>query len=186
MDRKVLIISLSVVIVVVLLAITFTYYTGVGGPSTCGGPHNQLRRPVAPAIVTQKYSGPYPNHSGIDYAGSRGTKVRAVAPGRVILVRKLTTSYGKHVKIKHACGKVSLYAHLMSIRVHQGQKVGKGKVVGRRGSTGNSTGPHVHFEIYSNGHTINPDPWIKNRGRGYGGYDPSGAKDKGPCCEEPQ
>ena len=167
------------VLVFLLVFFIIIYNENVGGPATCQGPHNQLRRPVIPSVISQSYSGPYPAHSGIDYAGPAGSKVRAVAKGKVVVVRKLTTSYGKHVIIQHACGKRSLYAHLRSIRVRQGQKIKQGQVIGRRGSTGNSTGPHLHFEISSGGRTVNPAPWITDRGPGYGGYDPSAPKDNG-------
>lgn len=85
----------------------------------------------------------------ISVPGSRdwGNKVRAWRGGRVVDVTKLRSSYGKHVEVRHPGGRETLYAHLSRIRVHRGQRVRCGKTLGRVGSTGNSTGPHLHFEI---------------------------------------
>lgn len=148
------------------------------GAGLCASPNNQLRRPVAPSSISQRYGGQYPSHSGIDYAGPRGTPVRAVAAGRASTVQRLRTSYGFHVILSHSCGQ-TLYAHMSRISVNQGQQVKNGQIVGLRGSTGNSTGPHVHFEIRKNGNTVDPEPWVRNRGQGYGGFDPDGGQDLG-------
>lgn len=81
-----------------------------------------------------------------DYPQPMGTPVRAWKNGLIALVRHLTTSYGKHVRINHDDGTSSLYAHLSRILVGTGQRVIAGQAIGNVGSTGNSTGPHLHFE----------------------------------------
>ena len=98
-------------------------------------------------------------HDGIDLAAPVGTRVRAVAGGRVTTVHKWNYSYGKHVVIKHR-GSSSLYAHMSRINVHKGQKIKRGQVIGRVGSTGNSTGPHLHFVLKKHGRSVNPARFI--------------------------
>lgn len=87
-------------------------------------------------------------HPGaIDIAAPIGTPIRAVYNGRVIKVEKLTTGYGWHVITDHEDGLTSLYAHMSEIKVEQGQTISKDDVIGLVGSTGRSTGPHLHFEV---------------------------------------
>jgi murein DD-endopeptidase MepM/ murein hydrolase activator NlpD len=107
--------------------------------------------------------GTYPSgrtgHTGTDLCVSGGTfgkNIRAAAGGTVILVKYLTYSYGYHVMIDHGNGYTTLYAHGSSILVSQGQKVNQGDVIMLVGSTGNSTGPHLHFEVRYNGERRNP------------------------------
>lgn len=76
-----------------------------------------------------------------------GNPVTAWKPGKVISVKKMKTSYGKHIRVRHPDGSETLYAHLSRIGVRPGQRVGGGQVIGKVGNTGNSTGPHLHFEI---------------------------------------
>jgi murein DD-endopeptidase MepM/ murein hydrolase activator NlpD len=95
-------------------------------------------------------------HSGIDLAAPAGTEVRAAAPGRVH-VRRSGGGYGLHVVIDHAAGETqSLYGHLSAVQVEDGAWVNVGEVVGRVGSSGNSTGPHLHFEIRALGLPVDP------------------------------
>lgn len=79
--------------------------------------------------------------------GDYGNPVRAYDAGNVAFTKSLTTSYGKHVGINHPGGSSTLYAHLSRIMVNAGQQVARGALIGRVGSTGNSSGPHLHFEI---------------------------------------
>jgi murein DD-endopeptidase MepM/ murein hydrolase activator NlpD len=89
-------------------------------------------------------------HSGIDLAAAWGTAVYATAPGvaRVILS---ATGFGLHILIDHGGGLASLYGHLSSVDIANGAYVVTGQMVGAVGTTGNSTGPHLHFEIDRNG-----------------------------------
>lgn len=94
-------------------------------------------------------------HSGIDLAAARGTPVMATLPG-VATVFVSATGYGLHVIIDHGGGLSSLYGHLSSVIVASGDYVEGGQVIGTVGSTGNATGPHLHFEIRRDG--IAEDP----------------------------
>lgn len=98
-------------------------------------------------------------HNGIDYAGSMGTPVKSTKAGTVI-VSQYKPSYGNVVIVDHGNGISSLYAHLNSFAVSVGQKVDKGQSVGGLGSTGDSTGPHLHFEIRLNGKPQNPASYV--------------------------
>ena len=111
--------------------------------------------------------GTYPSgrtgHTGTDLCVSGGTygkNVRAIAGGTVIHVQYLTYSYGYHVMIDHGNGITSLYAHASSILVSEGQHVNQGDVIMLAGSTGNSTGAHVHLEIRINGDRVNPMNYV--------------------------
>jgi murein DD-endopeptidase MepM/ murein hydrolase activator NlpD len=94
-------------------------------------------------------------HSGIDWACSQGTSVMATADG-VVTRAGWYSGYGYCVDIQHANGVTSRYGHLSSIKVSVGQTVSQYEVVALSGNTGNSTGPHVHFEIHINGTAVNP------------------------------
>jgi murein DD-endopeptidase MepM/ murein hydrolase activator NlpD len=94
-------------------------------------------------------------HSGIDLAAARGTPVMATLPG-VATVIVSATGYGLHVIINHGGGLSSLYGHLDTVIVLSGEYVDAGQVIGTVGSTGNATGPHLHFEIRRDG--IAEDP----------------------------
>ncbi|MGM9662877.1 MAG: murein hydrolase activator EnvC family protein [Oscillospiraceae bacterium] len=95
-------------------------------------------------------------HKGVDIAGVGYTsKVLAAKAGTVIISQK-GSSYGNYVVISHGSGNTTLYAHLSQRNVSVGDKVNQGDVIGITGSTGNSTGPHLHFEITENGSRIDP------------------------------
>jgi len=94
-------------------------------------------------------------HSGIDLAAGRGTPVMATLPG-IVTVIVSPTGYGLHVVIDHGGGLSSLYGHLDTVVVASGDVVAAGQVIGTVGSTGNATGPHLHFEIRRDG--IAEDP----------------------------
>ncbi len=94
-------------------------------------------------------------HRGIDLAVATGTPVGAGAAGTVITA-KYNSSYGNYVQIDHGYGIVTTYAHLDSYIVSVGQTVNRGEVIGYSGSTGNSTGPHVHFEVIIDGEYTDP------------------------------
>ncbi|ODU58362.1 MAG: hypothetical protein ABT01_00615 [Clostridium sp. SCN 57-10] len=102
-------------------------------------------------------------HTGLDLAGPTGSSIVAADGGKVTLAR-WNGSYGYCVIIDHGNGFQTLYAHCSRLLVKQGQKVGQGEVIARVGSTGNSTGPHLHFEVRINGKTVNPSSYI---GRSY-------------------
>jgi len=104
----------------------------------------------------------YRPHHGTDFGARRGTPLLAVNSGKVIFAGWMG-GYGKVVKIKHAGGYVSLYAHQSRIRVKRGQRVKKGQIIGYVGSTGRSTGPHLHFGLMKNGRWVNPMKVLRKR-----------------------
>lgn len=95
-------------------------------------------------------------HSGLDFGGGYGAPIYAVTDGKVTFAGR-KGGYGKFVKIKHSGGLASGYAHMSRIAVSNGRRVRKGQIIGYIGSTGLSTGPHLHYELYRNGRTINPN-----------------------------
>lgn len=95
-------------------------------------------------------------HNGVDFAANRGTPIYASRSGTVTTVRSLNYSYGNYVVINHGDGFSSLYAHMDYYVVSQGEYVVQGQLIGYVGSTGNSSGPHLHFTIFYNGSTVNP------------------------------
>ena len=98
-------------------------------------------------------------HRGVDLACSSGNSIYA-ADGGTVVSAGYRNSYGNVVEINHRNGVVTRYAHCSSILVHAGQKVYEGKLIARVGSTGNSTGPHLHFEMQINGRFVNPLKYI--------------------------
>lgn len=99
-------------------------------------------------------------HGGIDFRGKIGTEVVATADG-VVDKAKRVKGYGKYVVIKHKKGYKTLYAHLSKIEVKKGQRVVAGEKIGEIGSTGRSSGPHLHYEVIRRGMRINPKKYIK-------------------------
>lgn len=94
-------------------------------------------------------------HKGVDFAGPRGSDVVAVGAG-VVTFAGYHAGYGGVVEISHGDGYVTRYAHNQRVKVQPGQTVARGDVVALMGSTGRSTGPHVHFEVLRNGRPVNP------------------------------
>jgi murein DD-endopeptidase MepM/ murein hydrolase activator NlpD len=99
-------------------------------------------------------------HHGTDFGARRGTPILAAASGHVIFAGR-KGGYGKVVKIQHKENYVTLYAHQSRIKVKRGQKVKQGQIIGYVGSTGRSTGPHLHFGLYKHGRPINPMRLVK-------------------------
>ncbi len=127
-----------------------------------------LRRPIAGnAPITSRF-GPRVDpfirraamHSGIDFRARRGRKVLAAGTGKVVFAGR-KGGYGKLVEINHGDGVRTRYAHLSKIHVRVGKPVKAGQVIGRVGSTGRSTGPHLHYETLINDKAVNPLKYIK-------------------------
>lgn len=106
-------------------------------------------------------------HYGLDIANRMGTPILAVADGTVIEAGP-ASGFGLWVRIQHADGTISVYGHMESFSVHEGQKVQAGDRIASMGSRGYSTGPHLHFEIWDpNGMKVNPQPWLAEHGITY-------------------
>ncbi len=105
-------------------------------------------------------SGVYSNHGGTDIAASYGSSIYAADSGTVTTAAYgWNGGYGNYVMIDHGNGMQTLYAHMSSIAVSSGQSVNRGQTIGYVGSTGNSTGPHIHFEMYVNGARVDPQSY---------------------------
>lgn len=100
-------------------------------------------------------------HYGIDIEAKYGTEVLATAGGKVIKASWDSNGFGNLIEIDHGGGYQSRYAHLKDFNVKNGDSVTKGQIIGHVGSSGLSTGPHLHFEILSNGETVNPLTYLK-------------------------
>jgi murein DD-endopeptidase MepM/ murein hydrolase activator NlpD len=109
-------------------------------------------------------------HAGIDLANSIGTPIVAVSDG-VVVDAGPTAGYGMWVKLRHADGTVTLYGHINTARVSVGERVMAGDQIATMGNRGNSTGPHLHFEVLQGGtERIDPVPWLAKRGLFVGNY----------------
>ena len=98
-------------------------------------------------------------HPGIDVKGEMGDNVYATADG-IVLRNDWYSGYGNAVVLDHGFGLTTLYGHLTRVNVVPGQRVKAGDIIGFLGSTGRSTGPHVHYEIRKNGDDIDPNPFV--------------------------
>lgn len=129
-----------------------------------GGP---VRSPYG---VRRYYNGVFAQdyyHRGVDYAASTGSPVRSPAAGRIALVGRVAEGFELHgntIGIDHGQGVLSIMIHLSRIDVQEGQRVEAGQVIGAVGSTGASTGPHLHWGLYVHGLSVDPEPW---RQRGF-------------------
>jgi len=101
-------------------------------------------------------------HEGIDLTAPRGTKIFATADGVVLQAAPTTGGYGKKILIDHGFGYRTLYGHCDEILVKRGQRVKRGDVIGKVGSTGLSTCPHLHYEVHVNGKKVNPVNYYAN------------------------
>jgi murein DD-endopeptidase MepM/ murein hydrolase activator NlpD len=166
-------------------------FTGVGGPleSVQGDPtFKQLftswkkldnlqsgaiavpsDKPVKNAAFTSGYgvrSDPFAGraamHAGIDLAGASGTPIYATADGTISEAGWNSGGYGNLVKIDHGRGIETRYGHLSGMIVKAGQRVQRGQLIGRMGSTGRSTGSHLHYEVRIEGRAVNPIPFMKS------------------------
>lgn len=121
-------------------------------PSTAARGTGNFGWPVS-GRITQKY---WTRHPGIDIGAPTGTPIYAADAGYVISAGWSNVGYGNMILINHGNGYLTRYGHLSSFNVEVGDSVKKGQIIGRVGSTGNSTGPHLHFEIIRNGTHRNP------------------------------
>lgn len=133
---------------------------GSSVPAYSGG---KFMWPSVSTYITSEYgtrvhpvTGKVKTHSGIDVGAGHGTNIYAAADGVVLVAGWNSGGYGNYVVINHGSGLTTLYAHCSSLNVSAGQSVKKGQVIAKVGSTGLSTGPHLHFEVLVNGSHTNP------------------------------
>ncbi len=125
--------------------------------------------PVAQGYISSGFgerSDPFNGHQaihlGLDFSAPVGTPVTSVADGVVTFVGE-RTGYGKVVEIDHGNGYMTRYAHNSEIVATVGERVRPGETIAKVGSTGRSTGPHCHFEVWLNGHPVNPMAYVKSK-----------------------
>ncbi|WP_324644150.1 peptidoglycan DD-metalloendopeptidase family protein [Pseudarthrobacter sp. LT1] len=133
-----------------------------------------LVRPIRNAVISQPFSG---SHNGIDFAAPTGTDVDAAGPGRVSSAGWSQGGGGNEIHIDHPNGLQTWYAHLSSFAVKLGDMVSGGQLIGKVGSTGNSTGPHLHYMVLNGGwpNYMNPAPYLDGGGEAGsqgGGWNP--------------
>jgi len=122
------------------------------------------------AFVLEPPLGPYRHfHTGIDMSATIGSPVMAAADGVVVAVGHTASGYGNYVVIAHGAGIETLYGHLLTTKVTFGARVSRGQVIGLEGSTGYSTGPHVHFELRLNNAVMDPMPYMPIPGTTWSG-----------------
>jgi murein DD-endopeptidase MepM/ murein hydrolase activator NlpD len=107
--------------------------------------------------VSQEFHG---GHAGMDIFAPSGTPIYAAKGGTVISAGFNSGGYGNLVLVAHGDGLVTAYAHMSQIIASEGQQVGQGTILGLEGSTGRSTGPHLHFETRLNGSAVNPRQFL--------------------------
>jgi murein DD-endopeptidase MepM/ murein hydrolase activator NlpD len=105
---------------------------------------------IDPLYKTPKF------HSGLDFSAPQGTPIYATADGRVTTAGNLGNGFGNNVVISHGFGYETLYGHMYRIKAKLGQMVKRGEVIGWIGSTGKSTGPHLHYEVHKSGRVLDP------------------------------
>ncbi|EGD56756.1 peptidase M23 [Gordonia neofelifaecis NRRL B-59395] len=104
------------------------------------------------------------HHNGVDIANKIGTPVRAVTNG-VVLEAGPASGYGQWIRVRQDDGTTGVFGHVDQILVHAGEKVHAGQKIGTVGNRGNSTGPHLHYEVWNAaGNPINPHIWLEKRG----------------------
>lgn len=124
-----------------------------------------LKKPVKGGITTSGFGDTISrtaSHNGHDWVVNTGTKVRAAAEG-VVELAYFSESYGYNILINHNNGFKTRYAHLSEVKVSKGEKVEQSQVIALSGSTGFSTGPHLHFEVVKDGKRVNPIEYVSNR-----------------------
>lgn len=138
------------------------------------GRHQKFRAPVAGPVSsrygqrTHPVTGEADHHDGVDIAVPEGTEVSAPFQGRVVDVRE-DDLLGRAVVVSHYGGYTTVYGHLSEAMVEKGDHVSANAVIGRSGSSGRSSGPHLHFGLYRYGRPVDPGKWVALDGKVGGG-----------------
>lgn len=140
--------------------------TDSGEPDMFGGVSVPSRMPLDDMVLTSSYGmrnhpvlGSRRKHNGVDLAAAHGTPVFATADGKVEMAKRFG-SYGNYVQIGHGGEYETRFAHLASYTVAEGDTIRKGDLIGYVGSTGRSTGPHLHYEVRIEGAPVDPRPYM--------------------------
>ena len=137
--------------------------SGGGSGGSGGGGSGRLGYPTSSRTISAGFPN-YPGgsyHGGVDFPVPSGSNIYAADSGTVIIAKNLNYSYGHYLVIDHGNGLSTLYAHNTTLLVGVGAHVNKGQVIALSGSTGNSTGPHCHFEVLLNGNQVNPMNYLR-------------------------
>jgi len=105
---------------------------------------------IDPIYKTRKF------HAGMDFSAPTGTPIYSTGDGKVTRADSRSSGYGRHVRIDHGYGYLTLYGHMSKILVRPGQTIKRGEIIGYVGNTGKSVGPHLHYEVHKNGKPVNP------------------------------
>ena len=147
----------------------FNRWQSMDGGTTTAAPTVSIpsRNPLDGARMSSGYGmrthpvlGGRRGHKGIDLAGPTGTPIYATADG-VVSRADWFSSYGLYVSLEHGGSLQTRYGHMSRLNVAAGQRVRKGEIIGYVGSTGRSTGPHLHYEVRVNGEAVNPIPYMQ-------------------------
>lgn len=134
------------------------------GAAACGIPRWPVDAPLT-SDFGLRFRGVAPDvHRGVDLRAPMGTEVHAMAQGTVRFAGTMR-GFGNVVWIDHGGTILSVYAHLSAIRVSQGQRIGRGDLLGLSGQSGDATAPHLHFEVWRGGHEVDPVPLFGGRPR---------------------
>ena len=132
-------------------------------PEAAAGTDGRYARPGI-GVLTSSFGRRWGRlHAGIDLAAGTGSPVRAAAAGTVTTSGS-ESGYGRAIRILHSDGTVTVYGHMSKLIAGEGQRVEAGELIGLEGNTGQSTGPHLHFEVRVDGSPINPVSWLRQRG----------------------
>ena len=132
--------------------------TRCGSPRPYGQPNHSASHKSF-GYRRNPFSRRFSHHSGIDFGGKTGDPVYATADGKVV-GSSYDSALGHHIIIDHSNGIRTVYAHLSKREVSVGDRVKKGNTIGKLGSSGRSTGPHLHYEVYKNGVAVDPKQYL--------------------------
>lgn len=145
---------------------TIIEQTKIEQPSTSTVTPSLTPLPKTKAIITSPFGirnhpilGRPVKHNGIDFGSGRGTEIYSAGNGKVILA-EFNSSFGNYIVIEHKDGQSSAYAHLDRLMISKGDVVTKGQLIGYSGSTGRSTGAHLHYEVRTNGTPVDPKDYL--------------------------